>query len=82
MVAYKSALDKAGDASALNSLNAYTELESFLAESRWDLTPKRNTKIEATKLAARFWDTASYESLVVFDEWTNVRSAILSTPRR
>ena len=68
------AIDAAADKSAANYTAAYFELNNFMDSNRseWNLTPRKMRKVLALRLASKFWDSASENTLQAFDSWTEV----------
>ena len=70
----KQAFSAAAEHSAQNYTRAYFELNTFMDSNRseWNLAPRKMRKTLALRLASKFWDSASDDSLQVFDSWTEV----------
>ena len=68
------AITAAAEHSAQNYTRAYFELNTFMDSNRseWNLAPRKMRKTLALRLASKFWDSASDDSLQVFDSWTEV----------
>ena len=68
------AFSAAAEHSAQNYTRAYFELNTFMDSNRseWNLAPRKMRKTLALRLASKFWDSASDDSLQVFDSWTEV----------
>ena len=68
------AFSAAADHSAKNYTRAYLELSNFMDSNRseWNLAPRKMRKTLALRLASKFWDDASEDSLQAFDSWTEV----------
>ena len=75
------AITAAAEHSAQNYTRAYFELNTFMDSNRseWNLTPRKMKKVLALRLASKFWDNASDDSLLVFDSWTEVHKIMSAT---